>query len=187
MIYNQLCIVNCALKGLVFVSNRKNNSAKRVATVAILIAVAFVLSWIELILSITMPIPGIKIGLANLAILFTMYYCGEKEAFMVLVGRLVLNAVLFGNVNSLIYSVAGGLLSFVIMAICKKLFSKHIVYVSITGGVFHNIGQLTAASIVMNTFLSWYMPYLIIGGILAGLFNGIVCQKLLKSSWFKNN
>ena len=179
--------MNYELKRVVFVSNRKNNSAKRVATVAILIAVAFVLSWIELILSITTPIPGIKIGLANLAVLFTMYYCSEKEAFMVLVGRLILNAILFGNVNSLIYSVAGGLLSFVIMVICKKLFPKHIIYISITGGVFHNIGQLTAASIVMNTFLSWYMPYLIIGGILAGLFNGIVCQKLLKSSWFKNN
>ena len=98
-------------------SNRKNNSAKRVATVSIFIAVAFVLSWIELILSITTPIPGIKIGLANLAILFTMYYCSEKDAFMVLVGRLVLNAMLFGNVNSLIYSIAGGLLSFVIMVI----------------------------------------------------------------------
>ena len=164
-----------------------SDSAKRIAAVAILIAVAFVLSWIELILSITTPIPGIKIGLANLAVLFTMYYCSEKEAFMVLVGRLVLNAILFGNVNSLIYSVAGGLLSFVIMVICKKLFPKHIIYISIAGGVFHNIGQLTAASIVMNTFLWWYMPYLIIGGILAGLFNGIVCQKLLKSSWFGRN
>ena len=172
---------------VIFVSNRKNNSAKRVATVSILIAVAFVLSWIELILSITTPIPGIKIGLANLAILVTMYYCSEKDAFMVLVGRLVLNAMLFGNVNSLIYSIAGGLLSFVIMVIYKKFFPKHIIYISITGGVFHNIGQLIAASVVMNTFLSWYIPYLIIGGIIAGLFNGIVCQKLLKSSWFKNN
>ena len=137
-----------------------------------------------MILSITTPIPGIKIGLANLAILFTMYYCGSKDAFLVLIGRLVLNAILFGNVNSLIYSVAGGLLSFLIMLIFKKLFPKHIVYISIAGGVFHNIGQLLAASIVMNTFLSWYMPYLIIGGILAGLFNGIVCSRLLKSSWF---
>ena len=165
-------------------SNRKNNSAKKIATVSVLITVAFVLSWIEMILSITTPIPGIKIGLANLAILFTMYYCGSKDAFLVLIGRLVLNAILFGNVNSLIYSVAGGLLSFLIMLIFKKLFPKHIVYISIAGGVFHNIGQLLAASIVMNTFLSWYMPYLIIGGILAGLFNGIVCSRLLKSSWF---
>ena len=165
-------------------SNRKNNSAKKIATVSVLITVAFVLSWIEMILSITTPIPGIKIGLANLAIFFTMYYCGSKDAFLVLIGRLVLNAILFGNVNSLIYSVAGGLLSFLIMLIFKKLFPKHIVYISIAGGVFHNIGQLLAASIVMNTFLSWYMPYLIIGGILAGLFNGIVCSRLLKSSWF---
>lgn len=172
---------------VIFVSNRKNNSAKRVATVSIMIAVAFVLSWIELILSITTPVPGIKIGLANLAILFTMYYCSEKDAFMVLIGRLILNAILFGNVNSLIYSVAGGVLSFIVMVICKRLSPKHIVYISITGGVFHNIGQITAASIIMNTFLSWYVPYLIISGILAGLFNGIVCQRLLKSGWFRNN
>ena len=171
---------------VIFVSNRKNNSAKRVATVSIMIAVAFVLSWIELILSITTPVPGIKIGLANLAILFTMYYCSEKDAFMVLIGRLILNAILFGNVNSLIYSVAGGVLSFIVMVICKRLSPKHIVYISITGGVFHNIGQLIAASIVMNTFLSWYVPYLIIGGIFAGLFNGLVCQRLLSSGWFSN-
>ena len=168
-------------------SNRKNNSAKKVAIVSVLITVAFVLSWVEMILSITTPIPGIKIGLANLAILFTMYYCSSKDAFFFFFCRLVLNAILFGNVNSLIYSVAGGILSFTVMLICKRLFPKHIVYVSIAGGVFHNIGQLLAASVVMNTFLSWYMPYLIIGGILAGLFNGIVCSRLLKSGWFGNN
>ena len=168
-----------------FVSDRKSNGAKKVATVSILIAVAFVLSWIELILSITTPIPGIKIGLANLAILFALYDCNGKDAFLVLAGRLVLNAVLFGNVTSLLYSVAGGVLSFLVMLAGKKLFPRHIVSVSVAGGVFHNIGQLLAASLVMNTFLSWYLPYLIIGGILAGGFNGMVCQKLLHSRWFQ--
>lgn len=158
---------------------------KRLATVSILLAVAFVLSWIELIVSIPMPIPGIKIGLANLAILFTLYYCGGKEAFLVLVGRLILNAILFGNINSLIYSIAGGVLSFVVMLICKKFFPNQIIYISVIGGVFHNMGQLAAASIIMNTFLSWYIPYLIIGGILAGLFNGIIAKRLLLCSWFK--
>ena len=160
---------------------------KRIAYRGVFIALGLVLSYIETFVPLTAIAPGIKIGLANLAILFTMYYCSEKDAFLVLVSRLILNAILFGNVNSLIYSVAGGVLSFIVMVICKRLFPKHIVYISITGGVFHNIGQITAASIIMNTFLSWYMPYLIIGGIIAGLFNGIVCQKLLKSSWFKNN
>ncbi len=158
--------------------------AQRLATVSILLAVAFVLSWIEMVLSIPMPIPGIKIGLANLAILFTMYYCGSKEAFLVLAGRLILNAILFGNVNSLIYSAAGGILSFAVMVISRRLFQGKIIYISTIGGVFHNIGQFIAACIIMNTFLSWYLPYLIIGGILAGLFNGFVAKRLLLCGWF---
>ena len=86
--------------------NRGMTQTKRLAADALLLTTAFILSWIEMIISLPVAVPGIKIGLANLAILFTMYYCNSKDAFLVLIGRLVLNAILFGNVNSLIYSVA---------------------------------------------------------------------------------
>ncbi len=165
----------------------KLQGTKRLTAIALLLTVAFILSWLEMILSFPMAVPGIKIGLANLAILFTLYYCGAGDALFVLTGRLVLNAVLFGNASSLIFSAAGGFLSFIVMCVCKRLFGRHIVYVSIFGGVFHNIGQLIAASIVLSTPFAAYAPYLIIGGIAAGFFNGIVVSRLLKSRPFRRD
>lgn len=155
------------------------------ASVAILIAVAFALSWIEMIISIPMVIPGIKLGLANLSILIALYYCGSLAAFFVLAGRLILCSVLFGNISSLIISAAGAILSFLVMLICKRLFGKHIVYVSICGGVSHNIGQLIAASFLVRTSYMWLVPYLIIGGISAGAFIGFACDRILKYTVFR--
>lgn len=157
---------------------------KRLTADALLLTTAFILSWIEMIISLPVAVPGVKIGLANLAILFTMYYCGNTDAFVVLVGRLILSALLFGNVSSLIIGAAGGILSFAVMILCRRLFGRHIVYVSITGGVFHNIGQLTAASVMLGTSFIMLLPYLILGGIAAGSFNGFIAERLLKSKAF---
>ena len=155
---------------------------KRLTADALLLTTAFILSWIEIMISLPAAVPGIKIGLANLAILFAMYYCGNADAFFVLVGRIILSAFLFGNVSSLIIGAAGGMLSFAVMALIRKLFGKHIVYVSIMGGVFHNIGQLTAASFMLGTSFIMLLPYLISGGIAAGAFNGIIADRILKFS-----
>ncbi len=164
--------------------NRGMTQTKRLAADALLLTTAFILSWIEMIITLPVAVPGIKIGLANLAILFTMYYCGNTDAFVVLVGRLILSALLFGNVSSLIIGAAGGILSFAVMILCRRLFGRHIVYVSITGGVFHNIGQLTAASVMLGTSFIMLLPYLILGGIAAGSFNGFIAERLLKSKAF---
>ncbi len=165
--------------------HNKLKKTKQLAVTAMLLVVAFILSWIEMIVSLPMIVPGIKIGLANIAILFALYYCGLPDALLVLAGRLLLSAVLFGNVSSLIFSAAGGILSFIVMCVCKRLFGKHIIYVSITGGVFHNIGQLIAASIVLSTPFLYYAPYLIIGGIAAGAFDGFIVSRVLHSGPFK--
>lgn len=159
---------------------------KRLTAIALLLTAAFILSWIEMLLPLAIPVPGIKIGLANSAILFALYYCGAADALLVLTGRLVLNAVLFGSAASFIFSAAGGLLSFAVMCLCKRLFGKHRVCVSIAGGVFHNIGQLAAATIVLSTPLWAYLPYLILGGIAAGFINGIIVSRLLDSRPFRN-
>ena len=95
---------------------------KRLTADALLLTTAFILSWIEIMISLPAAVPGIKIGLANLAILFAMYYCGNADAFFVLVGRIILSAFLFGNVSSLIIGAAGGMLSFAVMA--PKAFRK---------------------------------------------------------------
>ena len=164
----------------------RQQRTKQLASVAILIAVAFVLSWIEMLLSIPMVIPGVKIGLANLAIIFALYYCGTLPAFFVLAGRLLLTSILFGNITSLIMSISGGVLSFLAMCVCKKLLKNHLIYVSIFGGIAHNLGQLLAASILLHTSYVRLIPYLLIGGILAGAFNGFTANLLLRSPAFRS-
>ena len=160
--------------------------SRRVAVMGLLLTTAFILSWLEMLLSLPVPVPGIKIGLANAAVLFTLYYLGSAEALAVLAGRLVLNALLFGNVSSLIFSAAGGILSYLVMCLAKRTAGNHIMGVSILGGAFHNIGQLAAASVVLATSFWWYLPYLILGGIAAGALNGLVTGRILKSRPFSD-
>lgn len=152
---------------------------KRLTLVSMLLAAAFILSWVERAVDIPVIIPGIKLGLANIVILFTMCTCGKKEALFVLVGRLILNALLFGTALSLVYSAAGGLLSFGVMCLAMVIFKTKPTAASICGGIFHNIGQLFCAGVIMNTTaVITYLPYLILGGILAGAINGIIVKKV---------
>lgn len=157
----------------------KFDKTKSLTLTAMLLAAAFILSWVERAIEIPMIVPGIKLGLANIVIMFTMCTCAKKEAFMVLAGRLILNALLFGNFLSLIYSVTGGLLSFAVMCVALSVFKMPPIVVSICGGIFHNIGQLTMACIVMKSLAVWsYLPYLIIGGIVTGAINGFIVKKV---------
>lgn len=152
---------------------------------SMLLASAFILSWVEMTLGITTGIPGIKLGFANIVILFTVCTCGKREAFMVLVGRLILNALLFGNLLSLLYSVAGGILSFLIMCLVIYVFKFNTLFSSICGGVFHNVGQFIVALIVLKTpAIIIYLPYLVIGGIIAGALNGFIVSKVSKFKIF---
>ena len=135
--------------------------------------------WIEYIINIPMVIPGIKLGLANIVILFTLCTCSKSDALYVLIGRLLLNALLFGNISSLMYSVCGGLLSFAVMCLAMEFIKLKTTAASILGGISHNIGQLTVACLMMNTSAVWvYLPYLIIGGTLAGMLNGMMVRKI---------
>ena len=158
---------------------------KRLTSDALLLAAAFILSWIELMIPVPVPIPGIKLGLANLAILFTLYYCGAPDALFVLCGRLALNALLFGNASSLIFSAAGGISAYIVMCIMKTVLKDRVVIVSIAGGVFHNMGQLAAAGIVLSVSVLAYIPYLVLGGIAAGTLNGTAADRLLKCPAFR--
>lgn len=157
------------------------NKTKRLAYLSVLLAIAFILSWIETIIPPLVPvIPGIKIGFANIIILFSVFNLKKSETFMILSARLILNALFFGNAVSLIYSATGGFLSFAAMAIIKKISSKEIPS-SIGGGIFHNIGQLSAAYFVLDsTAVFSYLPYLIISGILSGALTGFITDKINK-------
>lgn len=155
--------------------------AKRTAYTGLLVAVAFLLSYIESLLPFSLGIPGVKLGLANLAVFAALYITTNKNALFVSVARIVLVSLTFGNTFSLIYSIAGGMLSFVFMVLCKKtkVFSK--VGVSIVGGVIHNIAQISVAMCVLETpELIWYFPALLVSGTVAGAIIGLLGALLLE-------
>lgn len=138
-------------------------------------ALAMIFSYIESMIPIPVPIPGIKLGVANIAVITVLYVLGSRQAVLINLLRITLTAVLFGNFNSFLFSMAGGILSLAIMILLKycKVFSM--IGVSVAGGVFHNIGQITAAVFLMDTTaIYYYLPVLLIAGVITGIVIGIV-------------
>ena len=153
----------------------RNSKARRVALYGMLTALAFILSYVESLVPVTVGIPGVKLGLANLVVVIALYTLDLKGAFVISVVRIVLSGLTFGGLLSMLYSLAGGLLSFAVMAILsrKKVFGT--VGVSVCGGVAHNIGQLLVAMAVLETESVWYyFPVLLISGSVAGVLIGLL-------------
>ena len=161
-----------------------NSKTKNLALLSVLTAFALVLSYIESVLPpIYAAVPGVKVGLPNIIIIFTLYMFSLKYAAAISFIRLLAVALLFGNVMTLIYSIAGAVLSLAIMYLLKKVKLFSMVGVSVAGGVFHNIGQIIVAVIVLQTAeISFYIPVLAISGTLAGIAVGIIASVLIKNS-----
>ena len=148
---------------------------KKITVCGILASLAMIFSYIETFISIPLIVPGIKLGLANIAIIAVLFCVGAKEAFIVNMIRISIISVLFGNINTFIFSVAGGILSLAIMVILKKTTIFSTVAISIAGGVFHNIGQIIAAIFIMGTSaIIYYLPVLMVGGVVTGIIIGLV-------------
>lgn len=158
------------------------NKAKKVAYLGLMAAVALILSYVEALFPpIYAAVPGIKVGLPNIVIIFMLYRFGLKEAAAVSLVRLAAVALLFGSVMTLAYSLAGAVLSLTLMALCKRFNIFTTVGVSVVGGVSHNLGQIIVAMIVMETAqIGYYMVILAITGTLAGVFIGLAGSLLLK-------
>lgn len=155
--------------------------SQKVSYCAVFTALAMIFSYVEAILPINFGVPGMKLGLANLVIVTGLYYMSEKDVFLISLTRILLMGLLFGNGMSLLYSLTGGILSYIIMVILKKKSSLSVLAVSVSGGVSHNIGQLTAATFaVSNIHIFYYLPALLIAGVVTGLLIGSVSEKILK-------
>lgn len=153
----------------------------RAAYFGVFTALALIFSYVEMLIPIQFGVPGIKLGLANLLIVIMLYKCGPKEALLLSVVRIVLTGFIFGNMFSIIYSLAGGILSLAVMAFLKGRGSFSVMGVSIAGGVCHNIGQLAVAMAVVETYrVGYYLPVLLIAGMLTGMLIGIVSSEVLK-------
>lgn len=158
------------------------NKTRRIALLGVLTSVALVLSYLEVMLPpISTAVPGIKMGLPNIIIIFLLYKFGLKEAVTVSLIRVFIVALLFGNVMTLAYSVAGAVLSLGLMTLFKKLDFFSQVGVSIIGGISHNLGQILVAIFLFDTIqIGYYMIVLSITGTIAGVVIGIISSILVK-------
>lgn len=153
---------------------------KKTAYMGIFLALVLICSYIETLIPFHIGIPGVKLGLTNIVIVWALYLLGTKEALAISVMRIVLSGMMFGNAFSIAYSLAGGLLSFIVMVLLKKTGRFKCISVSIAGGIFHNIGQLlVAAAIVQNLSVFYYIPVLFISGTITGLVIGVISQELI--------
>lgn len=156
--------------------------AKKTAYLGMLTALAFVFSYIEFLLPINLGVPGVKLGLANLVVIVALYTMNVRWAFTLSLVRILLTGLTFGNPASMIYSLAGGMLSLAIMIIAKKWKIFSVTGVSILGGVFHNIGQIVVAILVVETAsLLYYLPVLILSGTIAGVLIGALASILIRN------
>ena len=138
----------------------------KVAYFGVFTTLALIFSYVETLIPIQFGIPGVKLGLANLIIVIALYRMKLSEAYLLSIVRVLLAGFIFGNYFSIIYSLAGGLLSLTVMVLLRKKGGFSVIGVSIAGGVFHNIGQLIIASVIVETFsVMYYVPVLLIAGL----------------------
>lgn len=161
----------------------RDKKTKRIAEYGMLIGLAMILSYVEAQIPVFFAVPGMKLGLTNIVVLFALYCIGARSAVGINILRVVLVALLFGNGASLIYSMAGAALSGLVMIGLKKTGWFGMVTVSIAGGVAHNIGQiLTAALLVRTRAVLWYLVVLwftgIVSGAVIGMIGAAICSRL---------
>ncbi len=160
-------------------------ASRKIAICGVLIALSMALSFAESLVPVFFAVPGMKLGLSNLVVMVAIYTVGLRYAFGINMIRILLAAATFGNAFALMYSAAGGVLSFVVMALLFKTGKFSPVGVSAAGGVFHNVGQVIVAFFVLESgYVMYYLPFLVVSGtvsgILIGILGGVMVRRLSK-------
>lgn len=161
----------------------KKNRVNQMTLCAILVSMALVLSYIELFIPLQMliPLPGIKLGLANVVTLMALFFLGTRSAFAVLIIRCILGSVFGGGISSLAFSMTGGILAMSVMGIAGKCRGISIYGVSILGAAFHNLGQILVAVFFMNSvYVIGYLPYLLLVSVFTGMATGGLCAGVFR-------
>ena len=166
-------------------------SALEVATYGLLAAVALIFGYVEALFPLPLPVPGIKLGLGNIVVLFTLAGFGWRAGLAITLVKVVVSALLFGNPMVLMYSAGGAALSFAAMWVALHWSRLSIVGVSMVGGVFHMVGQLAVVAFTFSPYVALvYLPVLMISGLVTGLLTGYVCRLVIrttaKSNLFKS-
>ena len=161
--------------------SHSGENTRRLAFGAMFTALALIFSYVEFLLPLPVPVPGIKLGLANLVIIIAIYRMSFKYAFTINCVRIVASGLLFSGVFGMLYSFAGGILSLVVMYVLYRTGRFSMVGISMAGGVMHNLGQLlTACLIVSSISLMSYFAVLLFSGLISGILIGIVAYNIEK-------
>lgn len=161
---------------------------KRLTQLALLTTIALIIFIIEMRFPDIIPVPGVKLGLANIVTVYTMYHYTAKETLLVVLVRILLGSIFGGNISAVIYSFSGALLCLTgMLLLCHLIDEKYIWICSILGAVLHNIGQIAAAVVMMKTSaVLAYFPFLLVSGCIAGTFTGLCAQLLIKKIKIKH-
>lgn len=152
----------------------------KIAYWGVFLALALVCSYVESLIPISFGIPGVKLGLTNIVVILMLYTIGARDAILISVLRMILAGFMFGNAFSIIYSLAGGILSFVVMLLLKNTGKLKILSISTAGGISHNVGQLIVAALVVENYnILFYVPVLIIAGIITGFLIGLLAGEIV--------
>ena len=159
------------------------NNTKRIVLSAVLVARALALSYMERFIPLQMliPLPGVKLGLANVVTLIALYLLGTKSAFAILILRCFLGSLFGGGITGLLFSMTGGLLSMTVMALCKNAPILSVYGVSILGAAAHNVGQILAAMVLMHSiYIGMYLSYLLVVALFTGFATGAAGAGVLR-------
>lgn len=166
--------------------------SKKVSTYGVMIALAFIFSYLDTLVPINIGIPGVKPGFANIVVLSALYLYDKKDALIISVIRIVLAGVVFSGTYAMLYSLAGGLLSYLAMIIAVRVKKLSVIGVSVIGAIFHNLGQIIVAAFVTETYhIAYYFPVLIVSavitGVLIGTLSGIIIKRIYKIRTDRDN
>ena len=158
-------------------------NTKRIVLSAVLVSLALAFSYMERFIPLQMliPLPGVKLGLANVVTLIALYLLGTKSAFAILILRCFLGSLFGGGITGFLFSITGGLLSMTLMALCKNAPLLSVYGVSILGAAAHNIGQILAAMVLMHSvYIGMYLSYLLVVALFTGFATGAACAGVLR-------
>lgn len=161
-------------------------SAKRITQLAMLTTISLIIFIIELRIPNLVPIPGVKLGLANIVTVYAMYHCTAKETMMIVFTRILLGSIFGGNISAIFYSLGETLLCLAGMLLFRRVIDEKYIWIcSILGAVLHNTGQIAVAALMMKTTaVISYLPFLLVSGCIAGAFTGVCAQTLIcKTNW----
>lgn len=154
---------------------------KKVPYLGLLLAIALILGYVESLIPNILPIPGFKLGLSNLAVVLCLFLFGWQDALILTIIKAVLSSLLFGNLSMMIYSLSGAIFSCLIMILFRKMKKIHAPGISALGGMSHNMAQVYVAYTIVHTAgVLYYLPVLMLVGVLTGTILGIICSLVIK-------